>query len=121
MLAGPTPTPCRIAIARRKRTKPRPRRLDRLFPPDGRLICGAERAPVLPEAELERLWGIAFYQGDGLPGAPKGWTGQEAYGVFPKSETARSIKLYISGSSMMTPAVAPLGSRGSRRRISSKA
>jgi hypothetical protein len=63
---------------------------------------------------------VKLYQEIGFPALQKGGQDKKLVGYF-QSDTARSINLYIFGSSMTTPTVARIGQPCSRTRISSKA
>jgi hypothetical protein len=63
---------------------------------------------------------VKLYQEIGFPALQKGGQDKKLIGYF-QSDTGTSINWYISGSSMMTPTVAPIGPAYTRTKISSKA
>jgi hypothetical protein len=63
---------------------------------------------------------VKLYQEIGFPALQKGGQDKKFVGYF-QSDTVRSINLYISGSSTMTPTGVPIGRVCPRTRISSKA
>ena len=63
---------------------------------------------------------VKLYQEIGFPALQKGGQDKKLVGYF-QSDTGRSTHSYISGSSMMTPTVAPIGPLCSRTKISLRA